>query len=401
MLKGKNIVLGITGGIAAYKSPAIVSKLRKQGANVKVIMTPSATEFITPLTMQTVSNNVVHITLFDQLKNMDVEHVSLAKWADLILVAPASANTIAKFANGICDNLLTTVLLAGRSKIVFAPAMNTFMLNHPATKKNIETLKGFGVVVLKTKTDILACNEYGDGKMLEPEEIVELVDLELTEKDLCGKRFVITSGPTIEAIDPVRYITNHSSGKMGYALAREAKARGAEVVLISGPTAITPPAVDTFIRVQSTAQMFKAVEEHFANCDVLIKAAAPADYAPLNYSENKIKKTDTEGTDSGFHEIKLKKNPDIAKHFGAIKGTRILVGFAAESTDEITYGLRKLREKNMDFIVVNNITKEGAGFKSDTNIVSIIDKNKNIEHFDTMHKVELAKIIISKVKELL
>lgn len=396
MLKGKNILIGVTGGIAAYKSPAIVSVLKKRGANVKVIMTKAACEFVTPLTFQTMSSNVVHVEMFNQLLNMNVEHIALAKWADVIVVAPASANTIGKFANGIADNLLTTVLMASRSKIIFAPAMNTFMLNSQANIKNMEILKNRGIKVLPTQKDLLACNDIGDGKMLEPIDIVEAIETELYEKDLIGKKFLITSGPTIEAIDPVRFLSNHSSGKMGYALAKEAKNRGAEVILISGPTSIKPPLVDKLIKIQSTQDMFKAVEENFDSCDILIKAAAPADFRPKNVENEKIKKTK-----NSLNNIELVENIDIAKHFGNLKKNQIIVGFAAESSNELKYGMDKLKKKNFDLIVINNIKQEGAGFKSETNIASIIDKNGKVDSLEKMPKSDLAHIILNRVKELL
>ncbi|CDZ74752.1 Phosphopantothenoylcysteine decarboxylase [Peptoniphilus sp. ING2-D1G] len=395
MLRNKNILLAITGGIAAYKSPAIASILRKKQANVKTVMTSAACEFITPLTMQTMTSNVVHVDMFNQLVDMDVEHVELAKWADIIVVAPATANTIAKFANGICDNLLTTVLMASRSKVIMAPAMNTYMLKNAANIHNMDILKNRGVKILKTQSDLLACNDVGEGKMLEPEQIVEAIESELTEKDLSGKRIVVTAGPTIEAIDPVRFLSNHSSGKMGYALSKRAKYRGAEVTLISGPTSIAPPNVDNFIRITSTEDMFEAVKDNFDECDVLIKAAAPADFRPKNISEEKIKKEK-----NALNTIELEENIDIAKYFGSIKKNQIIVGFAAESIDEIEHGIEKLKKKNFDMIVINNIKQEGAGFKSDTNIASIIDKNKNIEKLEKMDKEELANIILNKVVNL-
>ncbi len=396
MLKDKNILLGITGGIAAYKSPAIASILRKKQANVKTIMTPAACEFITPLTMQTMTSNVVHVDMFNQLMDMDVEHVELAKWADIIVVAPATANTIAKLANGICDNLITTVLMASRSKILLAPAMNTYMLKSAANMYNMDILKSRGIKILSTQSDLLACNDVGEGKMLEPTQIVEAIERELTEKDLSGKKIVVTAGPTVEAIDPVRFLSNHSSGKMGYALAKRAKYRGAEVTLISGPTSITPPDVDNFIRITSTRDMFEAVKVNFDKCDVLIKAAAPADFRPKNTSEEKIKKEK-----NALNTIELEENPDIAKYFGSIKKAQIIVGFAAESIDEIEHGLEKLKKKNFDIIVINNIKQEGAGFKSDTNIASIVDRNKNVEKLQKMDKEELADIILNKVVNLL
>lgn len=397
MLKGKNILLGVTGGIAAYKAVALVSALKKREANVKVIMTKSACEFVTPLTFQTMSNNTVHTEMFNQLNNMDVEHISLAKWADIFVIAPASANTIGKMANGIADNMLTTVYMASRCKVIVAPAMNTYMLNHPANLNNIQKLKSYGVRVLKTQEDLLACGDVGSGKMLEPQDILEEIDYELTEKDLLGKKVVITSGPTIEKIDPVRYLSNHSSGKMGYALAKNAHNRGAEVVLISGPTSLKVPEVSKFVRIESTLDMFKAVEDEFDTLDVLIKAAAPADYRPEKYSEEKIKKD----AKDDLEKIELVHNPDIAKHFGQLKNNQILVGFAAESQNEIEYGLGKLKKKNLDLIVVNNIKREGAGFKSDTNIASIIDANESVENLAIMSKESLAEEILNRVVGLL
>lgn len=397
MLKGKNILLGVTGGIAAYKAVALVSALKKREANVKVIMTKSACEFVTPLTFQTMSNNTVHTEMFNQLNNMDVEHISLAKWADIFVIAPASANTIGKMSNGIADNMLTTVYMASRCKVIVAPAMNTYMLNHPANLNNIQKLKSYGVRVLRTQEDLLACGDVGSGKMLEPQDILEEIDYELTEKDLLGKKVVITSGPTIEKIDPVRYLSNHSSGKMGYALAKNAHNRGAEVVLISGPTSLKVPEVSKFVRIESTLDMFKAVEDEFDTLDVLIKAAAPADYRPEKYSEEKIKKD----AKDDLEKIELVHNPDIAKHFGQLKNNQILVGFAAESQNEIEYGLGKLKKKNLDLIVVNNIKREGAGFKSDTNIASIIDANESVENLAIMSKESLAEEILNRVVGLL
>lgn len=396
MLKDKNILLGVTGGIAAYKSVALVSKLRKKGANVKVIMTKAATEFVTPLTFQTMSNNVVHTEMFNQLFNMDVEHISLAKWADIFIIAPASANTISKMAHGIADNMLTTVYMASRCKVLVAPAMNTFMLNSAANTENMQILKERGVEVLDTQSDILACGDEGSGKMLEPEDILYEIEAALTEKDLVGKKIVITSGPTIEKIDPVRFLSNHSSGKMGYALAAEAAKRGADVTLISGPTSLKIPKVKKFIRIESTLDMFKAVEEEFDTLDVLIKAAAPADYRPKNYSDEKIKKNGK----NDFEAFEMVHNPDIAKHFGSKKKHQILVGFAAESQNEIEYGKGKLKKKNLDLIVVNNIKREGAGFKSDTNIASIIDSNGEVDNLEIMSKEALATEILNRVLKL-
>ena len=396
MLKGKKILLGVTGGIAAYKSPGICSLLRKLGAEVKVIMTKNATEFVRPLTFQTMSNNVVHGDMFNQLLNMDVEHISLAKWADIIVIAPATANIIGKFANGIADDMLSTVLMASRSKVMLAPGMNTVMLNSETNQKNMQTLRNRGVIILDTKEDLLACNDYGSGKMLEPSEIVDEIDRALTEKDLEGKHIVITAGPTREALDPVRFISNYSSGKMGYAIAENEKKRGARVTLISGPTKIEVPKVDNFVRVDSTRQMFEAVGKYFDECDVLIKAAAPSDYRPKTYSEEKIKK----GSDSQMNLIEMEKNPDIAAHYGSLKKNQVIVGFAAESTNIYEYAKEKLIKKNFDIIVVNNIKREGAGFGSDTNIVSIISRDK-IDDLEIMSKTELAREILDRAKKLM
>lgn len=396
MLKGKKILLGVTGGIACYKSPGICSLLRKKGAEVKVVMTKSATEFVTPLTFQTMSNNVVHVEMFNQLFNMDVEHISLAKWADIIVIAPATANIIGKFANGISDDMLSTVLMASRSKVMIAPGMNTVMLNSVANQKNIQTLKERGVIILDTQTDLLACNDYGSGKMLEPSQIVDEIDRALTPKDLEGKKFVITAGPTVEALDPVRFITNRSSGKMGYALAERAEKRGAKVTLISGPTSIDIPKVENFVRIKSTRDMFDEVGKYFDECDVLIKAAAPADYRPKNYSDEKIKK----GHDSDMSSIEMEQNPDIAKHYGNQKKHQILVGFAAESTNVEEFAKEKLAKKNMDMIVANNIKRTDGGFGTDTNVASIIT-SASIDNLEIMSKVELADEILDRVKKLL
>lgn len=395
-LKDKNILLGVTGGISAYKCPGICSLLRKKGANVKVVMTKAATEFVTPMTFQTMSDNLVHTEMFPKVPiSPVVDHIELAKWADIIVIAPASANTIAKIANGIADNLLSSIMLASRSPIIIVPAMNTFMLNNMATRENLKTIRDRGMTVLGTHVDLLACNDVGDGKMLEPEEIVYEIDTVLRKKDLQGKRFVVTAGPTIEAIDPVRYLTNHSSGKMGYALAEEAMKRGAEVTLVSGPTSLEKPKVAKFIQIKSTQEMFDAVVENFEMADVLIKAAAPADFKPLKVSDQKIKK---EGQDGNLI-LELSQNPDIAKTVGARKTKQFIVGFAAESQNEVENAKKKIVSKNFDMIVVNNITKKNAGFKSNTNDVVIIDKEGNVKDLEMMSKTDLANKILDSVKK--
>lgn len=396
-LKDKKILLGVTGGISIYKSPGICSILRKQGAKVKVVMTKSATEFVKPITFQTMTDNYVYTEMFsDHPVTPEVEHIELAKWADIIVIAPATANTIAKFANGIGDNLLSSIFLAHRSPVILVPAMNTFMLNSDSNRENMQKLRDRGITILGTHTDLLACLDVGDGKMLEPEEIVEEIDFVLREKDLAGKKFTITAGPTQEAIDPVRYLTNQSSGKMGYALAEEASKRGALVTLISGPTNLKPPKVERFIQISSTQKMFNAVNAQFKNTDVLIKSAAPADFRPEKYIDEKIKK---EGSKDKM-SISLVQNLDIAKTMGELKEKQIIVGFAAESQNEIENGLKKLRAKNFDMIVINNIKRSDAGFKSDDNAVTIIDKDENVEELELMSKLDVANEILDRVKEL-
>ena len=394
MLKGKRILLGITGGIAAYKAVEIVSRLRKLHAEVKVIMTDAAKEFVTPLTFQTMSGNVVHNEMFNQLYNMDVEHISLAKWADLILVAPASANTIAKIRYGIADNMLTTVLLARRCPLVLAPAMNTVMYEQSINKENILHLQNNGVYFLEPGEGLLACGDTGAGKMMDPIDIIERLEMIVSKKDLEGKNIAITAGPTKERFDPVRFVSNHSSGKMGYALAEAARNRGANVTLISGPTNLKKPWGIDFVQVESTQDMFKAVENCFDKIDILIKAAAPSDFRPAEYKEEKIKKSGKETL-----SIELQPNPDIAKHFGKIKKNQTIVGFAAESHNLEEHAKRKMQEKGFDFIVANNITQEGAGFNSDTNIVEIFESNGKKHSIPQIPKTELAEVILDLVKE--
>ncbi|WP_313756619.1 bifunctional phosphopantothenoylcysteine decarboxylase/phosphopantothenate--cysteine ligase CoaBC [Tissierella sp.] len=398
MLKDKTIILGVTGGIAVYKAADIVSRLKKLHANVEVIMTEGAAEFVTPLTFQTMSGNVVHREMFSEITNYDVEHISLAQKADIILIAPATANTIGKIANGIADNLLTTVVMASTAKIVFAPAMNTKMYQNPIVKDNMEKLKKLGYKFIQPAVGMLACGDYGEGKMAEPVDIVEYIVDSFVKKDLFGKKIVITAGPTMEPLDPVRYMTNHSSGKMGYSIAKEAVTRGAEVVLISGPTSITPPSGVELIKVKTTEDMLNAVDKYFDSCDVLIKSAAPVDYRPETVSSTKIKKKENEEDEL---IIKYVKNPDIAAHFGEQKKNQVMVGFAAETNNLDEYAMEKLKKKNLDFIVANDVTKEGAGFNSDTNIVTIIDKEGNKNTYPMMNKREVAKVILDRVKSIL
>lgn len=398
MLKGKTIVLGVTGGIAVYKAVDVVSRLKKLGANVEVVMTEGALEFVTPLTFQTMSSNVVHRKMFNEITNYDVEHISLAQKADMILIAPATANTIGKIANGIADNLLTTIVMASRAKIVFAPAMNTMMYENQIVKSNIAKLKELGYKFIQPGVGLLACGDYGEGKMAEPVDIVEYVVSSFVKKDLTGKKIVITAGPTIEPLDPVRYMTNHSSGKMGYSIAKEAIDRGAEVVLISGPTSLTPPKGVEFVKVDTTVNMLEAVKKYFDQCNVLIKSAAPVDYRPESASPIKIKK-DSDSNDEMV--IKYVENPDIAEYFGKIKKDQVTVGFAAETNNIFEYAMGKLKKKNFDFIVANDITKEGAGFNVDTNIITIIDSEGDSTTYPLMDKLEVARVILDKVLYIL
>lgn len=398
MLKDKNIIVGVTGGIAVYKVVDVVSRLKKQKANVEVIMTGNATKFVSPLTFQTLSQNQVYVDMFKEPRNYDVEHISLAEKADLFLVAPGTANVIGKIANGIADDFLTTTVMATKSKVIFAPAMNTNMYLNPIVQKNISYLKELGYEFIKPGIGLLACQTYGEGRMAEPIDIIEYIIDSFYKKDLIGKKIVITAGPTIEPLDPVRYMTNHSSGKMGYKIAKEAQRRGAEVVLITGPTGLKPPKDVEVIRINTTMEMFNAVEEQFDTCQVLIKAAAPLDYKPEKVSDVKIKKK--EGQKDELN-IKYIRNPDIAAHFGRLKKDQITVGFAAETNNLLQYAKKKLKEKNFDFIVANDVSKDGAGFKSDTNIVTIIHKDGKVNYYPILDKAKVANIILDKVKELL
>ena len=398
MLKDKTVVIGVSGGIAVYKTLDVVSRLRKLGVNVNVIMTKSATEFVTPLSFQSLSQNYVVCDMFEDPKTWDVEHISLAKRADVFLIAPATANVIGKIANGIADDMLTTTVMATKAKVLIAPAMNTNMYENPILQRNINTLKELGYNFVEPESGRLACGDIGEGKLASPEIIVNTVIdlLNNRDKDLQGKKIMITAGPTIESIDPMRYITNRSTGKMGYSIAKEAIERGADVTLITGPTNLTPPQnLKKLVKIESAKDMYEAVLENLDENDVVIKSAAVADYKPKNYSNKKIKKSDDDLV------IELDRNKDIAQEIGKIKNNKILVGFAAETNDLIENASLKIKKKNLDFIVANDLTKEGAGFGVDTNIVKIIDKEGNITEYPKMKKEEVANIILDKIKELL
>lgn len=396
-LKGKNILIGVTGGIAIYKVLDLISRLIKAEANVKVIMTDAAMKFVTPLTFETISKNEVYNEIFKNTINHKVEHIELSKFPDAFLIAPATGNTMAKIANGIADNLLTSVALATQKKIIFAPAMNTNMLNNYHTQENMKKLKELGHYFVESDYGLLACGDIGSGRMAEPLQLLEYLNDYFTEKDLLGKKLTITAGPTEQKLDPVRYMTNRSTGKMGYAIAKEAKSRGAYVRLISGPTAIEVPNVDEFIRIETTEEMYNAVEKFFDDTDCLIKSAAPLDYKPVNVSDIKIKK----GSSDSNLVLEFERTIDIAETIGSKKSNKIMVGFAAETNDVINYAKDKMIRKNFDFVVANDVSQSDAGFGVDTNRVSIVDNGGNIEELPLMTKNEVANKILDRVEQLL
>lgn len=394
MLEGKRILLGVTGGIAAYKAVEAVSRLRKAGAEVRVIMTREATEFVTELTFREISGNPVTVDMWAPVQHWNVAHIALAEWADAVLVAPATANVLAKAALGVADDMLTTTLLAVTAPIFFAPAMNCNMFVHPAVQQNIKTLEARGAHIIAPGTGKLACGAEGPGRLAEPEEIVSALENFFVEgAQLSGVKVLVTAAGTIEPIDPVRYIGNRSSGRMGYALAEEAVARGADVVLVSGPSALTPPAgLQKFISVETAQEMREAVLREAETSRVIVKAAAVADYHPKTVSDQKIKKGDEELS------IVLEKNPDILKELGQKKRPdQILVGFAAETQNLLQYAREKIEKKNLDFIVANDVTKPGAGFNTATNLVKIISRSGKIEELPMLTKKEVAKRIFDCV----
>jgi len=398
-LKGKHIILGITGGIAAYKAAILVRLLVKEGAEVKVVMTTLAKQFITPLTMATLSKNPILVDFFDPENGEWNSHVDLGMWADLFVIAPATANTIAKMANGIADNLLLTTYLSARCPVVIVPAMDLDMFAHPATQKNMNTLRSIGNIIIEPATGELASGLDGKGRMEEPENIIVVVQNILSDKgkDLAGKRIMVTAGPTYEPIDPVRFIGNYSSGKMGYAIADELSSRGAEVTLISGPVSVTAKNKNISIkRVNTALEMFTASVACFDLMDAVILAAAVADYTPASPSVEKIKR------EKGDLHLELKPTDDIA----AILGTRkrpdqILIGFALETANELQNAQKKLQKKHLDFIVLNSLNDYGAGFGVDTNLVTLIDKHNNIEKLELKSKDEVAIDIVNKLVLLL
>lgn len=391
MFSNKNIVLGVCGGIAAYKACELASRLKKLNANIDVIMTKSAAEFIKPLTFQALSLNQVISDMFDKPKYWEIEHISLAKKADIIVIAPATANVIGKLANGIADDMLTTTVMASKSIKLIAPAMNNNMYENVIVQRNIETLKQLGYYFMEPTEGRLACGDIGKGKMVEPELIEDKIkELLLKQQDLEGKTVLVTAGPTREALDPVRFITNHSTGKMGFAIAEKAAARGAKVYLVSGPSNLPTPFGVQRYDIESALEMYDAVMKLMGKADIIIKSAAVADYRVAEISNEKIKKSEEEFI------IKLQKNPDILQELGKIKGNRVLIGFAMETQNLIENAKAKVLKKNLDFIVANNLKTEGAGFAADTNVVKIIDKSGNVEDIPLMKKSDLADIILDK-----
>lgn len=391
MLKGKTVVVGVTGGIAAYKAADLVSKLKKLGAEVHCIMTKGAQAFLTPLTLRTLSGNQVVTEMFTEPKVWNVAHISLAEKADIFLVVPATANIIGKIANGIADDFLTTTVMASKSRVVFVPAMNVNMYENPILQENIKKLKKVGYEFIAPIEGNLACGYTGKGKMEEPEKIIEYI-LNDQKKDLANINVLITAGPTIESIDPVRYITNRSSGKMGYALAQCAQKRGATVTLISGPTNLETPQGVNLIKVESALEMFAEVKKHYKTSQIVIKAAAVADYRPKNYQSKKIKKSD----DDLF--IPLERNPDILAFLGKNKNKKVLVGFAAETNDLKENALKKIKKKNLDFIVANNVTENGSGFGYATNKVTIFSSQGWEKELPLMSKSDVAENILDEAK---
>ena len=392
MLKGKKIILGITGGIAAYKSAALTSLLIKAGASVQVIMTEHAKEFIAPLTFEALTGRRCLTDTFDRNHEYSTEHVALAKEADAVMIAPATANVIAKLAHGIADDMLTTTVLACDCSKMIAPAINTRMYEKPVTQENIETLKRHGMTVIEPAKGRLACGDVGAGKMPEPEELLQYVLMSCAyEKDMTGRRVLVTAGPTQELLDPVRYITNHSTGKMGYSIAKICALRGAEVTLVSGKTSLTPPLFVKVVPVVTAEDMFREVTARSTGMDIIIKAAAVADYRPKNVSDEKMKKSDTELT------IELERTKDILGHLGHHKEKgQFLCGFAMETQNLLENAKEKLSRKNADMIVANNLKIQGAGFGTDTNVVTIITED-GIQALELMSKEMAAEQILNEI----
>lgn len=393
MLNGKTVLLGVSGGIAAYKSAALASMLKKLHADVHVLMTENATQFITPVTFESLTGNKCVVDTFDRNFQFNIQHISLAKKADAVLVAPATANVLAKFAHGLADDMLTTTVLACTCPKIVAPAMNTRMYKNPITQDNLQTLRKYGFTVIEPATGHLACGDTGAGKMPEPEELCDwLLQAIQCEKDLAGKKILVTAGPTREALDPVRYLTNRSSGKMGYAVAKAAARRGAEVTLVTGPTELPPPRFCTVVPVTSAADMFEAVTSRSDQMDVIIKAAAVADYTPLEVAGDKIKKSDTDLS------IPLARTKDILGWLGEHKKPgQFLCGFSMETKDLLENSRKKLQKKHLDLIAANNVKVPGAGFAGDTNVLTLIAPDLE-EELPLLSKDEAAHRLLTVIK---
>lgn len=392
MLQNKTVLLGVTGGIAAYKMADVASSLVKLGASVHVLMTRNATNFINPITFETLTSHKCIVDTFDRNFDFKVEHISLAKAADIVLIAPATADVIGKIANGIADDMLTTTIMACKCPILVSPSMNTNMYENPIVTDNINRLKHYGYQIIEPASGHLACGDSGKGKLPAPDELVKYILKEIAySKDLIGKNILITAGATQESIDPVRYITNHSTGKMGYALATMAAYRGANVTLISGETALTPPLFVNTVNIKSAEDMFNAVSEYAQSSDIIIKAAAVADYTPVTVSDEKIKKKD------GDMSIPLKRTKDILKYLGENKREgQFICGFSMETENMLENSRTKLKKKNADMIVANNLKTSGAGFGTDTNVVTIITKD-SIKELPIMSKESVANAILDNI----
>ena len=395
MMKGKKILLAVTGGIAAYKSAELIRLFIKNDAQVKVLMTKNAQEFITPLTLQTLSSHPVYRETFSLIKDFDIAHIALAQEADILVIAPATANIIGKIAAGLADDLLTTVVMATKAPVLICPSMNTNMYENVIVRENIQKLTSRGYHMMEADSGELACKSEGVGRLPELSDIVEEVKSILTEKDLVGETVLVTAGPTREPLDPVRFITNYSSGKMGYALASRARRRGASVILISGPTVLSVPRGVTYVPVSTAVEMRHAVMKNLKQSTIIIKSAAVADYRPSVCADAKIKKKD------GPWTLYLERNPDIIAEIGKKKKERILIGFAMESEDLIKNAKAKMLAKNMDLIVANDVKQKDAGFQSDTNIVKILDRDGGIEELPLMDKMDVADRILDRAKMII
>ena len=394
MLKGRRIVLGVTGGIAAYKAVELVRRIVGSDSVVKVIMTRSAQEFITPLTFQTLSGNSVITELFDLIQESEIGHIAMAEWAEIFVIAPATANIVGKISNGIADDFLTTTIMATKAPVLIAPAMNTNMYENPVMQRNMKDLTSLGYHFVEPSSGELACGSEGIGKLADVEDIMEEMESVLSEKDLSGENVLVTAGPTTEFIDPIRFITNKSTGKMGYAIAKVARRRGANVTLISGPSSLPIPSKVRFCAVKSASEMRTAVMDCFKDSTIIIKSAAVGDYTVKDIRKDKIKREKENLT------LELKGTPDIISEIGKIKESRIHVGFAAETEDLIRNAKKKLQDKNLDFIVANDVCMKGAGFGWDTNIVKILYKDGTLEELPLMSKEEVAQKILDRVLQI-